>query len=755
MPTWIDTPQGPVYVDEAGNPTTPPDSAFSPVPDVAFGPTNELGIELEQGGAGGEAGVDIPSPLPFAEKLLSGVGGAVTGAFTAPPLPTAESTKTGEGQSVAVSKSGYSPAAFEATSTGVKALDKANAAARRKAEAQGAISAAPYVEASAIEEGATTRATEAKVGKSEATRKGEETLSKLQDTFAKLEQESAAVAKQASDDAFGRYKQSVMENAVTVDPNHLFDGLSGVGKGGAILTAFVHDFLGAKGIKTSGLASIKEAIDRDIQIQIENIKNGREVSEQFRQIWAMQVAESATEAEARERVRGFQLASVEKAIAAEVSKYDSELARAQGEAAIAAIRREMANTFLSIQQMTEESYQAEVRNNLAVWQTRVQAAHQSASLKLQRDQLEEQKLARKMAANSAMAEKLNDRVVTDPATGQIKFKGRTKEEAAKLREGAAAYQSLQQNMRQLREMNAEAVTYGGWGNAMVNSQFSKRAMALQTELAYNWAVAKNGGRLSDQDFNVAKGFIPLNTTTYRGTGEDVINDMMVRAYDGFNDKARAQGEELSPVDQALIDAGMIGAGVPADFAKPEVDEARSQLTGQDEEKPTPVGAAVKRSATPGKPSTEVTSGKVTGVEGFTAEDLEALYTSGGLGIPLDVAVEGAKDAEGNLLPPSKQKEGTKFLPPDWAIELDRAVDAVEAAAPEAREKLLNEAITKLSVIATGYDAKNADEALRNVADPEKNTASELWDPAKAAYAEYLIYNRLAPLVNAGPVSTPE
>jgi hypothetical protein len=172
-----------------------------------------------------------------------------------------------------------------------------------------------------------------------------EKKARLAQTYAEFKNHEENAYAQARLEAEGYkadYRAALMDyRGSQVNPAQLWEASGKGGQFGLMASAFVHDFLGAQGIKTSAMDNINLAISRNIDSQVEAIRRKGEVAQGFKSLWDMQRAQSASDAEARERMRGFYLQALDSEFDSRMGQYDSDLATAKHAAAKAKIQEEM------------------------------------------------------------------------------------------------------------------------------------------------------------------------------------------------------------------------------------------------------------------------------------------------------------------------------------------------------------------------------------------------------------------------------
>ncbi len=275
-----------------------------------------------------------------------------------------------------VSASGYSPSANAAIQAGPKKGVEAGLA-RDRAQVESEF--APLVKESHEATQAAIDA-ELKVHNIESDKLRATAESKLKIAAANKEfmvKEQAAVdnARAEADHSHAEYRAALADySASKVNPKQLWENAGAGGQFAMMVTAFAHDFLGAKGIETSGLKTINTAIQNNINAQLENIRKKENVAQGFKQLWDMQRAQSATDAEARQRMQGFYLAALSNGIEAQLGGYDSDLALAKGQAAKAKLMEEQVKNDLLVRQHIDTSANQRATNRVHMYSAELSAS---------------------------------------------------------------------------------------------------------------------------------------------------------------------------------------------------------------------------------------------------------------------------------------------------------------------------------------------------------------------------------------------
>lgn len=257
-------------------------------------------------------------------------------------------------------------------------LARGNAEADATANAMGAREFDPLNKAYASNVDAAKAQAQAQIGMIQGQGEGALVMQRLNDEFAAEEAKINAQATAQSNQAKADYLTALNDfRAAKVDPSQLWHNMTGGERFGTLASAFVHDFLGVKGINTSAMATLNKAIDRNIDAQVQAIRTKGEAAEGFKSLWYMQRNQSASDTEARARVRGFLLDGAKQAVLANMTQYESALASAQGKSAIAKIDEELAKSYIDVYRHIDNNALALRQQALSKWQTQVNAALES------------------------------------------------------------------------------------------------------------------------------------------------------------------------------------------------------------------------------------------------------------------------------------------------------------------------------------------------------------------------------------------
>lgn len=352
------------------------------------------------------------------------------------------------------------------------------------------------------------------------------------------------------------YMASLQDFAASkVNPNQLWDGLSGGMRFGTMVTAFVHDFLGAKGIKTSAMQTLNTAIDRNIAAQIANINNKKDVAAGFKQLYDLEVSRSGSAAEARARIKGYMLEATRQHVTATMGAYNALLATANGRKGMAQIDKAYADNMAEIVKFEETSSRArqgqliEHENN----KTRNSISAMQAATAQRSQRIDELRYndAQKAAAVKAQLER-KDNIIIDPETntGKLIMKGqRSPAEQSAVRNAVTETANYNRAMKELRELSRRTDT--NVIDELGVTRFSSEAKRKYDSIRYNLAhaaVKANNERATKEDVEQYLKGMPIDTKATEGGVSEILSYTHGTAIDRAQDLIQQHAWDL-PEDQ--------------------------------------------------------------------------------------------------------------------------------------------------------------------------------------------------------------
>jgi hypothetical protein len=501
------------------------------------------------------------------------------------PAPAPATNLVDAGSTYSQSYSGYDPRKVEASGT---RMGQAYGAAEAQGQAQYEALSQPIIQAAQGRQDSIISAQEAQGAPSiyaatdaqlQAKARAEAQQAKMYADFAVEEDRANQLAMAKVQQARAEYTSQVQAyQAMQVNPGQLWGNSDGMGRFQMLASVFAHDFLGAKGIKTSAMDTINRAIDQNINAQVANINKQGQVAEHFKELYGMVVRESATQSEARQRMRGFYLAQMEKEITAELLKYDSPLARAKAVEARMMVQEQLAKDLGNLDQIVDGRVQQAKNRAVDVRRMEIQAAQESQRIALGRDQLALER--DKHEASKGPKPFDVTKVYYNPETGlpEGEIVAGSDSVVDEVRTSAAAAADFAAKAGELKDlMNAKhhGVYAGPWADkyrGLTQDQLSHRIEALQMDLVHTWAKAKDpGGRLAKDDVENAMKVILIENLTGSNTDE-VISQAIKLTMDAANSNSKGKVRELPPEIKAQL-----GRGIETNVGRGRYEEAVNDL----------------------------------------------------------------------------------------------------------------------------------------------------------------------------------
>jgi hypothetical protein len=363
----------------------------------------------------------------------------------------------------------------------------------------------------------------------------------MADMYAKWTAEEARINAEStaqSNQAKSAYISALADiRASRVDPSQLFTSMSKGDQIGTLASVFIHDFLGASPthpIKTSAMDTLNKAIDRNIDAQIQQIKIKGEVAQGFKTLWDMQRAQSASDAEARARMRGIMLDQMKSQITANMAKYESGLSNAQHQEALAKIDEEAAKNNIDVFKFIDQHRLTERGQNM-------QYLEHQMTVAMENNRINAASKAAEAAAKQQYAERLIPDI-TPEGGGQAKWQLRVDpkdigpEKFKDLLEGMGHFANVQHDMRRLQEILRETgqLQPGAEGvSKFLNSETGRQAIQLKKKIAMEIGYAKSGKNVPATEFQRIEDQMPLETWLTRGSTDAQIAQTM----EGLHDEA--------------------------------------------------------------------------------------------------------------------------------------------------------------------------------------------------------------------------
>lgn len=337
-------------------------------------------------------------------------------------------------------------------------------------------------------------------------------------SFASLSRESADNEIRIQAESELKYKSYMADynaqlqeiRATTMNPGKLFADMTGGDKAGMLVTAFVHDYLGTKGVKTSSMDTYNKAIERSIDAQIANLGTKKAVLSGMQQMWDMQRAQSKSDEEARIRIHGFALQSLKDTAVGKMSMFDSDFARANIPAAIADIDKAMLDNTVRLDTLAKQNSRQDAELLTTQERDRVNAARSAASLALETNKFEYQKeqntKAEEQAAHASKAKDFDGEIsrlkplVVHGEGGKVLGEAKTPEIAKTMQNRVNGTQNLSRSMQELVEMQRELKSsYQGKGSSAFTTIHRAKLNGLVQKIKADYVKSISGAAAAEKE----------------------------------------------------------------------------------------------------------------------------------------------------------------------------------------------------------------------------------------------------------------
>jgi hypothetical protein len=393
-------------------------------------------------------------------------------------------------------------------------------------EAQGDVDAAaraqPFVDSAQNEANAANMEVDASVKHINAAGHQKALLAELTNHYDTQTQEMIVGEQGKAASAKANYVAALNEfRAARVNPSQLWDNMSGGEQLGTLAVAFVQDFLGSQGIHTSAMSTLNKAIERNIDSQVRGIQTKGQVAEGFKGLWDMQMAESSSALEARNRMRGFMLESAKTAIEAHMAQFDAGLATAKGQAMIAKIDQELQKTIFEVNKTQDASTAQRINQAIALYGDELRASMESARISVAREanQIERDKMKAQQGPGDPYADLVFDTTESGQGAPIAQFNDGIKpEEKQKFREKQAISSKLVQLTREYDSLLAKNGNQGLLGGTRWQDSDTARLRNVAYEILNTRIKLQTGAALSEAE---AKRIMTSTPTALFGTDFNV------------------------------------------------------------------------------------------------------------------------------------------------------------------------------------------------------------------------------------------
>lgn len=325
-----------------------------------------------------------------------------------------------------------------------------------------------------------------------------------------------ATAQMATQKYMADYQTASKElAAMSVNPGRAYSAMTNAQRAGTLITAFVTDYLGSKGIKTSGMDAINRGIDLDIQAQRDAIEQKKGEVSGKQNLWQMQRAQSQSDYEATVRTRGLMLEAAKTEMIGKMAGFKSDVAQAQLPGMKAAFDQE------KLASDTELAKYVQGENDKAA-QIRTTQRGQSLDAAASANRFAFEKAQAQDAKNAAGKQQWDPNLFIRDAQGNVAIQAANKESRNELQTKVTGSEQFIKGLHELTADIREAgSTYSGYGSKWTNNFVQSKYKSKYNQLLSDYVKAQSGTAAGEAEVKRLEKVIPFaDLSTAWLSGED-------------------------------------------------------------------------------------------------------------------------------------------------------------------------------------------------------------------------------------------
>lgn len=500
------------------------------------------------------SGVGAPAPQGIIDPWAQDAAAAMAPVSLAPPSaadPFAALPVEGGKLKVGMGESGYSPDKMAQIEAGPMGTSKM---ASKKQTLEGKIAdrwatvkqgqQAANAEQLATEEQLGAAESEYLRAKGEASNRIASTITAHAKDIENLSHDAMLAKQKAADD----YRQKLLEIG-EVNPNALWDDAGTTGQIGIAAAAVLHEMLNVKGIKTSAMDTINNAIRNKIDAQIANINKQKAVASGFKDLYDMTVAESASQMEVKTKLQGYYLKAMENQIDATLAPYDSNVARLKRSQAKAIIRqaqiKNMAEVESHIGREIDQAYGREITMRGQNIQASIAKQNREAELEVAKIRAG----AEKKAADVPPV--IYD--ITKSGKGQAKWRLKAwvtndKELARNVTNKTVSTTQAMEGLAELMDLQKQAGTTAPDKLGRLREEIQRREQALRDSIVMALVLDQSGKQVTDKEREYIQKLVPANDWFTNGNNRQIISQLIASKGKELNNLLRQTADDIKPGD---------------------------------------------------------------------------------------------------------------------------------------------------------------------------------------------------------------
>lgn len=353
-----------------------------------------------------------------------------------------------------------------------------------------------------------------------------------------------------------------------VDPGMMWKNMTGGEKAGSGLAVFMSAFLGAKGIDTPVMGLLDKALDRNIDAQLQNInQKGRALDAQGEFVQMVR-QQSASDLEAKLRLKDAALESAKYAVSAEMSKYGSKLAELKGQELINGLNKEQLKFRQGIFQERTNIENTITGQEIQAQGDRLQAAQASARLAFDKNNEMYRRGEAEKAKQAAALAEAKKGLVFDTTIGGTEDVWRFRDDITdaqrmKVLEANASKSSMIIILEEARAIKKRmnGGTYSGPNANALRSADEVRLIQLRNAAIQARALAMSGKTLNESEIKMLDESLPMDTWTTNNNFEEAASGFTQIMRESINQDLNTYTDKVDPEFAKQIRASGVGPSI--------------------------------------------------------------------------------------------------------------------------------------------------------------------------------------------------
>ncbi len=382
------------------------------------------------------------------------------------------------------------------------------------------------------------------------------------------------------------YESAVNDLAATgINPGRAYSNMTNAQKGGTLVTAFVTDFLGAKGIKTHGMDYINKMIDNDIQAQRDDLQTKKDTVQGKMNLYKLFKEQGDSDYLAAEKTRGAMLNAFATEVKGKLAAFDSPLARARIQQADALFGQSKLDQFAKVSKEVQDLETQRVQQAVTLRGQSLDAGRAAASLAESKRQFNATREDSKNAKSP-----WDPRLLVRDTSGKVAIQAPNEATRNKLQDQVIAQEQFVKGVGQLIGALQEAgPTYKGLGNKYFAGYAEKNYNSKYEAMISDLIFAQSGKAATNEEvarFKEQLPFASLTSGILSGEGAESITKRVLAArgidrVENLIEAVTAQGIPVPPEIAAQYQGGI----TPGAFKNTKARGTELGITERGDNKP--------------------------------------------------------------------------------------------------------------------------------------------------------------------------